>query len=195
VSEAALTVYTNETSFNLAVINAGTDNFSTLVSGDLTSPLTRSTATPVYTYDASAPLNLYGLAGAPNWLSVANAADTLTLNNFGGGVKAVGGNFFNTDLSGAAFGGNLTLMANDGTSASATIIGSTIGSFVGFVSTGLMTSVTVVSDNSAVVGANFFYPTVGKLVLAGAVPEPETYALMLAGLGLVGFIALRRRRG
>lgn len=31
-------------------------------------------------------------------------------------------------------------------------------------------------------------------VTVGAIPEPETYALMLAGLGLVGWVA-RRRRG
>jgi hypothetical protein len=40
------------------------------------------------------------------------------------------------------------------------------------------------SDNAAV----------GVFTAVGAIPEPETYALMLAGLGAIGFVARRRRR-
>jgi probable HAF family extracellular repeat protein len=33
----------------------------------------------------------------------------------------------------------------------------------------------------------------GQVIAMGVIPEPETYALMLAGLGLVGFMARRKK--
>jgi len=44
---------------------------------------------------------------------------------------------------------------------------------------------------------NGFWPSVDNMVInesVSAVPEPSTYALMLGGLGLVGFMAARRRK-
>jgi len=35
----------------------------------------------------------------------------------------------------------------------------------------------------------------GNITLTSAVPEPETYGMMLAGLGLMGFVARRRKVG
>ncbi len=46
------------------------------------------------------------------------------------------------------------------------------------------------SVNGNAVAGNYLFAADGNLVLA--VPEAETYAMMLAGLGLVGFMARRR---
>ncbi len=45
------------------------------------------------------------------------------------------------------------------------------------------------TDNLTLSNAGFF----GANFQVAAVPEPETYAMMLAGLGLIGFIAYRRK--
>jgi hypothetical protein len=48
-------------------------------------------------------------------------------------------------------------------------------------------TLTLVGTNSAAIG------TYTGNIAVSAVPEAETYALMLAGLGVIGFLALRRR--
>jgi hypothetical protein len=47
------------------------------------------------------------------------------------------------------------------------------------------------------IGDAFFTPltTTSSLVSVASVPEPESFAMMLAGLGLIGFVARRRRAG
>ena len=57
-------------------------------------------------------------------------------------------------------------------------------------------SLSLINRNTAAAGNDFAIDDVflGTTSTVTPVPEPETYALMLAGLGIVGAIARRRRR-
>jgi hypothetical protein len=69
-----------------------------------------------------------------------------------------------------------------------TLLGSSTNSFIGFVSTGAITAMTI-----AVGDVPGTWLTANNLVITAAVPEPSTYALMFAGLGAVGLMARRRK--
>ena len=194
-AHAVLTVYTAQASF-LAAINApGTDTYANFsITGSTPSPINRFAGAYAYTASASGS-SFYGAGTTANpWLSTNTAADTITFSGLAGDVRGIGGNFFSSNSNGLFTAGSVTLTATDGSGSSTqTIVGSTVSSFLGFVSNGPMTSLTLAS----VQGASPIWPTADNLTIGvgvGVVPEPQTYALMLAGLGMVGFLARRRRR-
>ena len=50
------------------------------------------------------------------------------------------------------------------------------------------------ADTVRINGSGLFFGTASHILVdVTLVPEPETYAMLLAGLGLLGFIARRRR--
>ncbi len=204
-SQAAITVYNSLATFTAAVGTTGTDTYTGFsIVGSTPSPIIRSAGPFSYTADTTPAGTFFGAGTTANpWLSTNTATDTITFNTFSGGVVGVGGNFFGSTVAGTFTSGNISVIATDASgSSSQTILAATTGSFLGFVSNGPMTSLTVcvLQTTSGVCGSavsGFIWPTVDNLVLASAaapVPEPQTYAMLLAGLGFVGFMA-RRRRG
>jgi hypothetical protein len=195
-AQAAITVYTSQASFLAAVTSPGVDTFTGFsISGSTPSPIARTAGS--YGYTAAVSTTSFfgaGTTGNP-WLSTNTATDTITFSGFTGGANAIGGNFFDSDILGNFAAGSITLVASDtGGTSSYTITGATTGSFLGFTSTTGITGLTV----AAVQPATPIWPTVDNLTLAitnaaPAVPEPASWAMMIAGFGLVGG-AMRRRQ-
>ncbi len=192
---AGPTIYTTQAAYLAAVGATGVDTFENLsIVGSTPSPITRPAGAFGYTAAVSTTSFFGAGSAADHWLSTNTATDSITFNNFTGGVSGFGGFFFGSDISGLFSAGSVTVTATDASGTSTfTITNATTSSFLGFVSTGPLTSATLVSVQPA--GA-FLWPTVNNLTLAGkattpGVPEPTTWAMLMFGFGAVGF-ALRR---
>lgn len=193
-AQAAFTVYTTQVSFLAAVTGSATDTFEDLPSIDpVPGPLDRTVGDYGYTASVGPNSPTFYTAGLFNvWLSTNNALDTITFDNFSGGVNAIGGRFFGSTAEGTFDRGESVLItATDaGGTVSQTIVDATRFSFLGFVSDSAITSLTVSAVQPS---SGFVWPAVNNLVLASVVPEPETYALLLAGLAGIGMLVRRRR--
>ena len=193
-SNAALTTYTSRTTFVDASSAAATDTFDDLaVETLLGSPLARSAGTYSYTASAISDFSGAGTAGDVA-VSTYNSGEAIVISAFTGGVRGVGALIFATTTFGDFLAGrNFTVTATDslGATAISSITNGTATSFLGFLSTGFITSMSIQIGDSESFG------TIDNLVLAQAptppVPEPASVGMLLAGLGALAFV--RRRRG
>lgn len=185
-AQAAITVYTSESAFLAAVSAPGTDTFDDLTVAPYGDTVYRTAG--AYNYQAYSATGIWGAGGPTDfWLSNNTRYNPIVFSQFSSGVSAFGGNFFASDIAGQFVpDGTMVLTAVDGGTLTYDLTGATTGSFVGFVSTTPLSSVTLGTDGGE------YWPTANNVVLA--VPEPATYGMMLVGMTLLG-VAARRRRG
>jgi len=178
-AQAGITVF-------LAAVSApGTDTFDDLTIAPYGDTVNRTAG--AYSYQAYSATGIWGAGGPTDfWLSNNLRYNPIVFSNFSSGVTAFGGNFFASDIAGQFVDGTVVLTAVDGGTLTYDLSDATPSSFLGFVSTSPLNSVTLGTDGGA------YWPTANNVVLA--VPEPATYGMMLAGITLLG-AAARRRRG
>lgn len=201
-AKAELTFFNSQAAYLAAISAPGVDNFNDLPWADMGQFINARAGEHYYAGWAVAESGDYtGLYGAGSssdlWLSTNVAADYLTFGYFSEKVNGAGGFFFGTDEQGAYKPGQ-TIRVNaidaDGTELLFLMENATPGSFYGFVSTSHLEYFQVSAlqpngDFTWVAGNDL---TLGTI--AAAVPEPSSYALLLAGLGLLGAVAQRKRR-
>jgi len=203
-AQATVTVYTNAAAFTAALAASGTDTFNDLAPGvQLAASLTRSAGSFGYTVasNLTSTSSLYSAGAASDvWLSNARNSEQIVFSGFAATTSAIGANFFGSDIDGlfvaAPLGLTVTVTDASGTTTQS-LISPTTSTFLGFVSTGGLSRLTV----AATVGASSYWATVNNLTLGRAnagpvpvVPEPATWAMMLVGFGMIGGAARYRRR-
>jgi PEP-CTERM motif len=191
-ARADVTVFTDVGAFFAATKKVAIDSYDDLTPMAQYDGLNRVVGDYSYSVKGSTSV-LYGAGSATDpWLSTNFQTDSIIFSNFTGGVTAFAGNFFGSDVFGHLDPHtSVTLVADDGTTLKYQLNQTMDNTFLGFVSTSPLVSVTLMNDGSAV-----YWPTANNVVLGQsvmAVPEPGNYAMLLAGLTVMGWAARRRR--
>ncbi len=197
-AHAYLTVYTTQASFLAAVNAPGVDSFDDLdYTVPLASPQARMAGAYNYTLSADVTAGFFPASddGVDVWVSPTNSTDTVTFDGFAPSLRAIGGFFFGSDLAGFSTAAPVLLLnVTDANSTLAqTLLNPGTTTFVGFVSDRALTSLSVATGPVAGAGTPGVWPTINDLTLAVAVPEPGSYALMWAGLGVLGVVMRKRK--
>jgi len=195
-SQAAIQVFTDESSFLAALSSYATDTFDDLMPGQAyDGPLSRSAGSIGYSaWTTPNSPTLYGAgSGSDAWLSSNNAADFIVFDGFSMPVYAAGAYVFGSDLFGEHSSTGITAVRVTNEAAEQSVkfkFRADTTNYFGFLSDTPLVSFEVKTLYGQ---RNVTWPTVDDLTLA-AVPEPGTYAMLLAGLAAVGFVVRRRKR-
>ncbi len=140
--------------------------------GSITPTSTPGTALPAF--------DVFGAAGSflDHWRFTPASTATFNLNN----VNTSFGLFSGLDAT--LYGPGPTAIATD--APNTLVIGPTL------LTAGLQYDLQI--SGTATAGASYYVGTSYLTSVAAPIPEPETYAMMLAGLGLMGYVARRRRQ-
>jgi PEP-CTERM motif len=197
-AQAQIVMYTDHAAWQAALAQTGFDYFWDLSPGPQGVPnLNRQTFGGEFSYTVSAQGNGQAdelfVAGTQtdHWISSQRPDSGIFLHGFSQGVTAVSVNGVPSDLAGAPAPGFRMNVEACPIDVNAACMGdsyiATIGAsdFRGFIAPGGLRYVQVWSDASA-------FPSISAVHI-GVVPEPGTYALMLAGLASVGLLVHRRR--
>ena len=200
-SAATITVFHNVADFQDALFSfSPTDTFDDLPANtqsvDLDNvgvPLLRTNGAFQYSVDAPGD-SLFTTDTADIALSTTSPLSNIEFSLFSPGINAVGGNFFPTDAYFSVIPGVITFTFNGDTGTTQTLTDPLGTDFIGFISDGDISSLSVgvnVANPDSANPADIF-ATVDNLTVGSTTPEPQSVLLLLGGLA-AGALRLRRR--